>query len=234
MALMVDVGANYRSILERISTAAAKVGRDAREVRLLAASKSQPVDALRAALAAGVVLVGENYVQEAQEKKRQLADAKVEWHMIGHLQRNKAKLAVELFDVIESLDNLALARELDKEAAKLSKIVRTFIEVNLAGEESKTGIAKGEVAGLLETISRLDHLSVEGLMTVPPYRENLEDVRPYFRELRELRDSLNSLNLPNVQLKELSMGMTHDFTVAIEEGATIVRVGTALFGPRGQ
>jgi pyridoxal phosphate enzyme (YggS family) len=234
MALMVDVGANYRSILERISAAAAKVGRDARAVRLLAASKSQPVDAMRAALAAGVVLVGENYVQEAQEKKRQLADAKVEWHMIGHLQRNKAKLAVDLFDVIESLDNLVLARELDKEAAKLSKIVRTFIEVNLAGEESKTGIAKVEVAGLLETISGLAHVSVEGLMTVPPYRENLEDVRPYFRELRELRDLLNSPNFPNVQLKELSMGMTHDFTVAIEEGATIVRVGTALFGPRGQ
>jgi len=234
MAFMVDVGANYRRVIEQISAAVGKVGRDAREVRLLAASKSQPVDAIRTALAAGVVLVGENYVQEAQDKKRQLANAKAEWHMIGHLQRNKAKLAVELFDVIESLDNLALARELDKESAKRSKILRTFIEVNLAGEESKTGIAKGEVAGLLETISRLDHLSVEGLMTVPPYRENLEDVRPYFRELRELRDSLNSLNLPNVQLKELSMGMTHDFTVAIEEGATIVRVGTALFGPRGQ
>ena len=123
---------------------------------------------------------------------------------------------------------------MDKEAAKLSKIVRTFIEVNLAGEESKTGIAKVEVAGLLETISDLAHVSVEGLMTVPPYRENLEDVRPYFRELRELRDLLNARNFPNLQLKELSMGMTHDFTVAIEEGATIVRVGTALFGPRGQ
>ncbi|HET9917381.1 MAG TPA: YggS family pyridoxal phosphate-dependent enzyme [Candidatus Binatia bacterium] len=232
MALMVDVGANYRSILERISTAAGTVGRDAREIRLLAASKSQPVDAIRAALAAGVVLVGENYVQEAQEKKRQLADAKAEWHMIGHLQRNKAKWAVELFDVIESLDSLALARELDKASAKLGKIVRTFIEVNLSGEQSKTGIAKGEVGGLLANISGLGHVCVEGLMTVPPYRENLEDVRPYFRELRELRDLLNSRNFPNVQLKELSMGMTHDFTVAIEEGATIVRVGTALFGPR--
>ena len=230
---MIDVGANYRTIVERIAVAAAKVGRDAREVRLLAASKSQPVDSLRAALAAGVALVGENYVQEAQEKKNLLAEAKVEWHMIGHLQRNKAKLAVELFDVVESLDNLALARELDKEAAKRGKIVRALIEVNLAGEESKTGIAKGEVAGLLEKISGLAHVSVQGLMTVPPFRENLEEVRPYFRELRELRDSLNSLNLPHVRLNELSMGMTHDFTVAIEEGATIVRIGTALFGPRG-
>ena len=143
---MIDVGANYRAIVERIAVAAAKVGRDAREVRLLAASKSQPVDSIRAALAAGVALVGENYVQEAEEKKIQLAEAKVEWHMIGHLQRNKAKLAAELFDVVESLDNLALAQELDKAAAKQSKSVRALIEVNLAGEESKTGIAKGEVA----------------------------------------------------------------------------------------
>jgi pyridoxal phosphate enzyme (YggS family) len=229
---MIDVGANYRKIVERIAVAAAKAGRDARKVRLLAASKSQPVESICAALAAGVALVGENYVQEAEEKKNQLAGAKVEWHMIGHLQRNKAKLAVELFDVVESLDNLALARELDKEAAKRSKIVRALIEVNLAGEESKTGMAKGEVAGLLEKISGLAHVRVEGLMTMPPFRENLEEVRPYFHELRDLRDSLNSLNLPNMRLNELSMGMTHDFTVAIEEGATIVRVGTALFGPR--
>ena len=230
---MVDVVANYRAIVGRIAVAAAKVGRDAREVRLLAASKSQPVESIRAALAAGVALVGENYVQEAEEKKNLLAEAKVEWHMIGHLQRNKTKLAVQLFDVVESLDNLALARELDKAAAKRSKIVRALIEVNLAGEESKAGVAKGEVAGLLEKIAGLAHVSVQGLMTVPPFRENLEEVRPYFRELRELRDSLNSLNLPHARLNELSMGMTHDFTVAIEEGATIVRVGTALFGPRG-
>jgi len=231
---MVDVGANYRGILERIATAAAKAERDTREVRLLAASKSQSVDAIRAALAAGVVLVGENYVQEAKEKKRQLMDANAEWHMIGHLQRNKAKLALELFDIIESLDNLALARELDKEGAKRNKIARAFVEVNLAGEESKAGIAKSKVADLLEQISGLAHIRIEGLMTVPPFRENLEEVRSYFRELRELRDSLSSLHFPNVQLKELSMGMTQDFTVAIEEGATIVRVGTALFGPRGK
>jgi pyridoxal phosphate enzyme (YggS family) len=231
---MVDVGANYRGILERIATAAAKAERDAREVRLLAASKSQSVDAIRAALAAGVVLVGENYVQEAKEKKRQLMDANAEWHMIGHLQRNKAKLALELFDVIESLDNLALARELDKEGAKRNKIARAFVEVNLAGEESKAGITKSKVADLLEQVSGLAHIRIEGLMTVPPFRENLEEVRSYFRELRELRDSLSSLHFPNVQLKELSMGMTQDFTVAIEEGATIVRVGTALFGPRGK
>lgn len=230
---MVDVGANYRNIIERTAGAAARSGRNAADVKLLAAAKAQPAAALRAALAAGVTLVGENYVQEAEEKREQLCDAKAEWHMIGHLQRNKAKPALRLFDVIESLDNFALARELDKEAAKLDKIARVFIEVNLAGEESKTGIAKGEVMGLLEQIGDLSHVRVEGLMTVPPFRENLEAVRPYFRELRELGESLRALELPNVQLSELSMGMTHDFTVAIEEGATIVRVGTALFGPRG-
>jgi uncharacterized pyridoxal phosphate-containing UPF0001 family protein len=125
-----------------------------------------------------------------------------------------------------------LARELDKEAAKQNKVARTFIEVNLAGEESKTGIAKSEVGDMLEMIAGLSHLRVEGLMTVPPFRQDVEKVRPYFRELRDLRDSLHGLNFPNVRLNHLSMGMTHDFTVAIAEGATIVRVGTALFGPR--
>jgi PLP dependent protein len=232
MALMVDVGANYRVIVERIALAAAKAGRQTRQVRLLAASKSQSLDAIRAAVGAGIALIGENYVQEAKEKKHQLSDARVEWHMIGHLQRNKAQAALALFDVIETLDNLALMRELDKEAGKRNITARTFVEVNLAGEESKTGIARDNVAGFLEEIAELGHVRVEGLMTVPPFREDPEDVRPYFRELREMRDSLSSLNLPNIKLKELSMGMSHDFTVAIEEGATIVRVGTTLFGPR--
>ena len=228
---MVDVGANYRSILDRIAGAAEKVRRNPHEVRLLAAAKSQSVEAIRAALAAGVGLVGENYVQEAAEKKNLISNS-IEWHMIGHLQRNKAKLAVELFDVIESLDNLALACELDKEGAKRGKAIRAFVEVNLGGEESKSGVAREQVQALMEALSALPHLRIDGLMTVPPFRENLEEVRRYFRALRELRDQLGKLRLPNVELKELSMGMTHDYTVAIEEGATIVRVGTALFGPR--
>ena len=228
---MVDVGGNYRAILERIAGAAAKVRRDPREIRLLAAAKSQSVEAIRAALAAGVSLIGENYVQEAADKKR-LISASVEWHMIGHLQRNKVRAALDLFDVIESLDNLALARELDKEGAKRGKRIRAFVEVNLGGEESKSGVAKEQTQALMEALSELSHISIDGLMTVPPFRENIDAVRRYFRELRELRDQFNDLRLPNVQLKELSMGMTHDYTVAIEEGATIVRVGTALFGPR--
>jgi PLP dependent protein len=228
---MVNVAANYQNIRARIGEAAARVGRDPNSVKLLAAAKSQSVEAISAAIAGGVALIGENYVQEAQEKKARLSEP-AEWHMIGHLQRNKAKLAVQLFDLIESLDGIALARELDKEGRSRGKRVRVFVEVNVAGEESKSGIAKRAVASLMEGVAELSHLRIEGLMTVPPFRENLEDVRPYFRELRELKDQLNAVGLPNVELKELSMGMTHDYTVAIEEGATIVRVGTALFGPR--
>jgi len=228
---MVDVAGNYRAILGRIAEAAAKAKREPRDIRLLAAAKSQSVESIRAALAAGVTLVGENYVQEAADKKRQLS-TDVEWHMIGHLQRNKAKPALEIFDLIESLDNLALARELDKEGKKRERAVRAYVEVNLAGEASKTGVAKGQVSELLKQVSEFSHLRIEGLMTVPPFREDLEQVRPYFSELRQLRDRLAELHLVNVELKDLSMGMTHDYTVAIEEGATIVRIGTALFGPR--
>ena len=230
---MVDVASNCRNILIRINEAAKKCGRKAQDIKLLGAAKAQSIDVIHAAVAAGVTLIGENYVQEAKEKMARISQS-VEWHMIGHLQRNKAKAAVELFDVIESLDNPALARELDREGRKQGKTVRVFIEVNLGGEESKSGIAKNQVASLLEEAAKLSHLHVEGLMTVPPFHENLEEVRPYFRELRELREKLNELHLPNIDLKELSMGMTHDYPVAIEEGATIVRIGTALFGPRSE
>ncbi len=230
---MVDVAANYRKILNRVNEAAAQCGRNPKEVKLLGAAKAQSVEAIRAAISAGVALIGENYVQETKEKKDQVT-ASVEWHMIGHLQRNKVKAAIELFDVIESLDNLALAREIDKEAGKRGKIVRVFVEVNLGGEESKSGIAKNSVVSLLDEAAKLSCLRIEGLMTVPPFCENLEEVRPYFRGLSDLREKLNEVRLPNVDLRELSMGMTHDYVVAIEEGATIVRIGTALFGPRRQ
>jgi hypothetical protein len=152
--------------------------------------------------------------------------------MIGHLQRNKAKAAAELFDLIETLDSVALAREMDKQGRQRGKKIRVFVEINLAGEESKSGIAKADLASLLEAIATLDHVAVEGLMTVPPFREDPEESRPYFRELRELKDNFNAQRIPHVDLQELSMGMTHDYPVAIEEGATIVRIGTALFGPR--
>jgi PLP dependent protein len=230
-SIMVDVAANYRKIMERIQAAAGKVGREPGDVKLLAAAKSQGAELVQAAIAAGVKLVGENYVQDAQQRKNDIS-APIEWHMIGHLQRNKAKMAVELFDIIETLDSLALARELDKEGRKRQKTVRTFVEVNLAGEETKSGLAKGEVEKLLQAVSEFSNLRIEGLMAVPPFRENPEDIRPYFRELRELRANWVHQRLANVDLKELSMGMSHDYMTAIEEGATIVRIGTALFGPR--
>jgi pyridoxal phosphate enzyme (YggS family) len=229
--LMEDVAANYRDITEQIRRAAVSKGRDPRDVKILAAAKAQDVKSIEAAISSGVLLIGENYVQEASLKRASLPDG-VEWHMIGHLQRNKAKAAVEIFDVIESLDTAELARELDKEGRKRNARVRALLEINIGGEETKSGIAKTEVAELLRAIGQLDHLSIEGLMTVPPFRENCEETRPYFREMRRLRDELHSLKLPNVELRELSMGMTHDYLVAVEEGATIVRIGTALFGAR--
>jgi hypothetical protein len=228
---MVDVPTNYRNILERIGEAAVKAQRKPEDIKLLGAAKSQSVDLVQAAVACGVRLIGENYVQEAKHKRGVIAQP-IEWHMIGHLQRNKAKAAVELFDVIESLDSAVLARELDKEGAKRGKIVRTLIEVNLAGEQSKSGLAKNQVRGLLDEAAKLPHLAIEGLMTVPPFQENPEAARRYFRELCELRAVLSEFRRPNVDLKELSMGMTHDYAIAVEEGATIVRIGTALFGPR--
>jgi PLP dependent protein len=228
---MANVAANYRQIVERIRQAAKMAERDPREVKILAAAKAQDIDSIEAAIACGVSLIGENYVQEAKSKRKSLA-GDVEWHLIGHLQRNKAKAAVELFRVIESLDSVELARALDNEGRKRNVIVRALIEVNLGGEETKSGVAKDKVVNLLQAIAELTHLRIDGLMTVPPFRESCEEVRPYFRDLRQLRDQLHSLKLPNVDLRELSMGMTHDYPIAVEEGATIVRIGTALFGPR--
>lgn len=228
---MVDVAANARAVLARIRDAAAKCGRDPGEIKLLGAAKSQSVEKVRAAIAAGIRLFGENYVQEAKTKREAIREP-AEWHMIGHLQRNKVKAALDLFDLIESLDSAALARELDKEAKKSGRKARAFVEVNLGGEESKSGIAREQLRPLLEEVGNLSHLSVEGLMAVPPFREDPEEVRPYFRALRELQLELRELKMPNVELKELSMGMTHDYPLAIEEGATIVRIGTALFGSR--
>ena len=229
---MPDIGLQYRRLMSRIAEAADKSGRPPSAVKLLAASKSQTSDSIRAAMAAGLSLIGENYVQEAHEKKAIISEP-AEWHMIGHLQRNKVKAAVELFDVIETLDSLALAHALDHEGKKRDKIVRTLIEVNLAGEKSKSGIAPKDLAQLLADVANLQYVAVEGLMTVPPMQDDPENARGYFRALRQLSETCGHFGAAaNIRLKELSMGMSDDFAVAIEEGATIVRIGTALFGPR--
>ena len=228
---MVDITGNCKRVMEGIADAAARSGRDPQQVKLLAATKTQPAPAVRAAVEAGVRLVGENYVQEAQAKKEAVGGL-AEWHLIGHLQRNKARAALGLFSVIQSLDNLRLARALDREAREQDRDVDVLMEVNLAGERSKTGVAEGGLVPLLREVSGLSRIRVKGLMIVPPFADDPEASRPYFRKLRELRDSLNELGLPNVVLEELSMGMTHDYRVAVAEGSTMVRVGTALFGPR--
>jgi PLP dependent protein len=228
---MVDVAANYRKIINRIGDAASKAGRKPEEIKLLAAAKSQTVGSIQAAIAAGVRLIGENYVQEAEDKRKIISEP-AEWHMIGHLQSNKVKVALNIFDLIQSLDGLALALELDKEGKKKDKTVRTMIEVNLGDEASKSGVGQDKVAELLKRVGDLSYVRVEGLMAVPPFKENPDEVRPYFRALKDLQLELQCLRISNVSLNQLSMGMTHDYPIAVEEGATIVRIGTALFGPR--
>jgi len=222
---------NLASIQERISKAALRVGRDPAEIRLVAVSKTVSAESIREAIAAGVTTLGENYVQEARNKIARIGK-QVEWHFIGHLQSNKARSAVDLFSMIHSVDRLSLAEALNQEANKQGKILPVLIQVNISGEESKSGINPQETLQLLERIAGLQHLSVQGLMTMPPWFEDPEDARPHFNALRKLREELANKKIYGVSLQELSMGMSGDFEVAIEEGATLVRIGTALFGPR--
>ena len=219
-------------VQERIRQAAESCSRDADSVRLVAVSKTIPAGTVKAAIEAGVAILGENYMQEAREKFNTLVQYPVSWHFIGHLQSNKAKYAVRLFDLIHSVDSFKLARELDKQAKKVDKIQQILVQVNISAEDTKSGISADEAPGLISEISRLENLSIRGLMTMPPYFYQPEKVKPFFADLRELRDQIKAQALPNVSLEELSMGMTGDFEVAIEEGATLVRIGTAIFGER--
>jgi pyridoxal phosphate enzyme (YggS family) len=228
---MSDVVQNCRKVMDNIGTAAKRSGREPREIQLLAACKSQGAAAIRAAISAGVRLLGENYVQEAKPKVRALAEP-AEWHLIGHLQRNKVKQALELFSVIETLDSIELARVLDREAKKKNGSARTFVQVNLGGEQTKAGISENGLPALLEEVGKLGNVRVEGLMLVPPLRADPQQTRVFFRGLKNLQAHVWRLRIPHVEPRELSMGMTHDYDVAIEEGATIVRIGTAIFGER--
>jgi PLP dependent protein len=224
------IARNLEEVRGRIAAAAREAGRDPALVRLLAVSKTVPLEPIRAAVAAGQLLFGENYLQEARPKIAALGPG-LSWHFIGHLQSNKARAAVALFEVIQGVDRLKLARALDAAAASLGGIQKILIQVNLAGEASKSGAAPEAVPGLLRELGRLPHLRVLGLMALPPWLDDPEAVRPYFRALRELRDRLEAnCGRP---LPELSMGMSGDFEVAVAEGATLVRVGAAIFGSRG-
>jgi pyridoxal phosphate enzyme (YggS family) len=230
LPFMDELRERVAAVRRRIEAAAARSGRPGSAVTLVAVSKTMPVDTVREAVTAGATILGENRVQEARDKIAALGGV-AEWHLIGYLQTNKAKLAVSLFDRIHSLDSIRLAQELERHAAEAGRRVRCLIEVNVGGEEQKQGASKDEVRPLLEAAGGMPHLLVEGLMAIPPFLSDPEAIRPYFRRLRMLRDELarDGFSLP-----DLSMGMTHDFEVAIEEGATLVRVGTAIFGPRGE
>lgn len=218
------------AIRRRIETAALKSGRSPEDIKLMAVTKRVDVERIREAIEAGVSIFGENYVQEAEGKVETLKGEAIEWHFIGHLQRNKVKKAVRFFEMIHSIDSLRIVEEVNKRAKLMGKKMKVLIQVNLSGEESKSGISREGLEGLIRGIQGMENLHLLGLMTLPPYFEDPEAVRPYFRALRTLRDEMEER--VGIGLKDLSMGMSHDFEVAIEEGATIVRIGSAIFGPR--
>jgi len=226
-----SVSENIKVVMNRIAVAAKRAGRDPSSIRLVVVTKTIDRGRIREAVAAGAAILGENRVQEAKEKVEALGRI-ASWHLIGHLQSNKAKYAVKLFELIHSVDNLELAAEIDRQAAKIGKVQDILIEVNIAGEASKAGMAVREAPALVREAARLKNISIRGLMTMPPYSENPDDSRPFFAVLRELAETLGKEKIPSVSMQVLSMGMSGDFEVAIEEGATLVRVGTAIFGER--
>ena len=223
---------NLARLQERIAAAALRAGRSADEVTLIGVSKTHPADKIREAFEAGLRHFGENRVQEWEGKRTALADLSAKWHLIGHLQSNKAARAANTFTTIDSLDDWALAQRIDRTVAAnpAGEAMRVLIEVHLGGEETKTGVSEAELPGLAEKIVQLANLNLAGLMCIPPFLEDAEEVRPYFARLRQLRDALEARL--EKRLPVLSMGMSHDFEAAIQEGATEVRVGTALFGER--
>lgn len=228
---------NTAAIRDRIAAAARRVGRRPEEIALLAVSKTHPPERIREAYAAGLRLFGENRVQEFAGKAGALADlAETEWHMIGHLQTNKAGKAVELFSAVDSVDSVKLAEKLDAAARSLRKKLSVLVEINLGGEAAKSGVAPDsrELEELLLAAPRFEALEFQGLMTVPPFTDDPEGARPYFRKLRELRNVIAARKLSAISTGVLSMGMSHDFEVAIGEGSTCVRVGTAVFGERAK
>jgi len=226
--LMSSVRENLLRVRERIERAAQKAGRDPKEINLVAVSKTVEVARIKEAIEAGVSILGENYVQEAQGKIEAIGRP-VSWHFIGHLQSNKARYAVRLFDVVHSTDSIPLAEELNRRAEQEDRVIKVMIEVNLSKEATKFGTDEERVSNLAKRIQELPHLSLEGLMTMPPYFDSPEMSRPYYTALRELKERMGKEAIP---MQALSMGMSNDFEIAIQEGATYVRIGTAIFGPR--
>jgi len=232
-----SISENVAIAQKRIQAAARRVGRSAADVALMGVTKTHPPERIREAYTAGLRLFGENRVQEFAAKAGALADlAGAEWHMIGHLQTNKAGKTVELFNAVDSVDSAKLAEKLDATARNLGKKLSLLIEINVGGEAAKSGVAPDsrELEELLLAAPRFEALEFRGLMTVPPFTDDTEGARSFFRQLRQLRDAIAARNLPAIRMDVLSMGMSHDFEIAIEEGSTCVRVGTAIFGDRAK
>jgi pyridoxal phosphate enzyme (YggS family) len=230
-----SVPENVAKVRDQIAEAARRAARRTEEIALMAVTKTHPPEIIREAYRAGLRLFGENRVQEFAGKASALADlAGAEWHMIGHLQTNKAGKAAELFSAVDSVDSVKLAEKLDAAARTLGKKLSVLVEVNVGGEAAKSGVALGsrELEELLLAAPRLEALDFHGLMTIPPYTNDPDQARPYFRKLRQLREAIAARKLPAVNMRTLSMGMSHDFAIAIEEGSTCIRVGTAIFGER--
>jgi pyridoxal phosphate enzyme (YggS family) len=228
-----DLRTRLNAVRRRVETAAIGCNRSSNEITLIAISKTHPTETLRAAIELGVSDLGENRVQEAEGKITELGRMAARWHLVGHLQENKARRAINLFDVVHSLDSVSLAQRLDRLCASEGRDeLPVLAQIDLGGEESKTGIDPKALTPLLDAVAECGRLRLIGLMTLPPYFENAEDGRPFFKSLRELRDQLRTEGRFGNDKGELSMGMSHDFEVAIEEGATMIRVGTAIFGER--
>ena len=230
-----SVAENIAGVRERIDQAARRAGRNPEEITLMAVSKTFPPQPIREAYKAGLRVFGENRVQEFTGKSDALRDlAGAEWHLIGHLQSNKANKAAELFSAVDSIDSVKLAEKLNAAAERLGKTLSVLIEVNVGGEEAKSGIdpQSHELDAILESASQFHNLNILGLMTIPPFTDDPEGARPYFRQLRELRDRISARRVPHIEMAILSMGMSHDFEIAIAEGSTCVRVGTGIFGER--
>lgn len=227
------LGKNAADVQRRIARAAESTGRNPSEVKLVAVSKMHPAETLRLATEAGLSIFGENKVQEAESKISELGRKTLEWHLIGHLQSNKARKAVKLFDVIHTLDSVELAERLERICIEENRqSLSVLAQVDLAGEETKSGVPERGLPGLIEFLRGCERLKFDGLMIIPPFEEDVEKTRPFFRNLRRIRDRLLEENVFSNNRGELSMGMSHDFETAIAEGATIVRVGTAIFGAR--
>jgi len=220
---------NLERIKEKIRVKSELVGRDPQEITLVAVTKTVEADRIEEAIAAGVNIIGESRVREAKEKYRKV-ESRIIWHLVGHLQRNKAKDAVKIFDLIHSVDSAELAKEIDKQAKKIGKIQKILVEANVSGEESKYGLNPEGVITFLQEVSGFPNIKVEGLMTMAPFYENPEDCRPCFRKLKELVEEVKTKNIKNVEMTYLSIGMSNDFEVAIEEGSNMVRIGRAIFG----